>query len=324
VEGDPFFITAPNAGALEAACQVPLTWQVGGGSVAPQVQAFFSGDGGQTFATPLTGAVTNDGASAFTVPCQLGNSGRIKLQSVGNIFFDVNDQDLSVSNTPPSVQVATAGGAVDDSCRFTVEFSGSASDTCGLSAADVAVAFVKAQDNFTLGTPTVNVVQVDPNQVSVTGSVVVSDLLGSPAQLSVEVTAADACGAQGQHVAQAVIVDDTPPEIAVSLSPDTLWPPSHKLVPIQATVVASDNCPGVGFKLAALVSDEPENGSGDGDTAPDIVDAAIGTPDVAFLLRSERAGGGDGRVYTATCTATDGSENEAATAAAVVVPKSWK
>ena len=57
-----------------------------------------------------------------------------------------------------------------------------------------------------------------------------------------------------------------------------------------------------------------------GHTAPDVVDAAIGTPDVAFLLRSERDGGGDDRVYTAT----DGSENEAAATATVVVPKSKK
>ncbi len=322
VQGDPFFIMAPNDGALEAACQVPLTWQVGGGAVALEVEALFSTDGGLNFATPLIGPIANDGADEFTVPCPLGASGRIKLQATDNIFFDVNDENLTVFNTPPTVEVVTAGGAVDDNCEFTVEFTGSASDICGLIAADVEVEFFKAQDNFTLGTPTMNVVQVNANEVSVTGSVVVSDLLSSPAQLSIRVTAGDACGAQSNDIAEAVVVDDTPPEIAVALDPNTLWPPNHKFQPIQATVVASDNCPGVSFALTGLVSDELENGAGDGNTAPDIVDAELGAPDLTFSLRSERAGAGDGRVYTATYTATDGSENEAEASDTVEVPKS--
>lgn len=324
VQGDPFFIISPNSGSLEAGCQSPLTWQVGGGEVAAQVEALFSDDGGQTFATPLTGPITNDGADSFTVPCSLGNDARIKLQSVGNIFFDINDQNLTVFNTPPTVEVTTGGGAVNDSCEFTVEFSASASDTCGLVAADVSVEFSKAEDNFTLGTPTINIQQVSPTEVSVSGSVVVSGLLSSPAKLAVSVTAKDACGTQTNDFAEAVIVDDTPPEITVSLDPSTLWPPNHKLIPIQATVVASDNCPGVSFALTELVSDEPEDGDGDGNTAPDIADAALGTPDLEFRLRSERAGGGDGRVYTATYTAQDGSGNEAEASDTVEVPKSQK
>jgi hypothetical protein len=322
VDGDPFFITSPNSGALDAACQEPLTWEVGGGSVAAQVEALFSSDGGQTFATPLTGPIPNDGEDSFTVPCALGGAGRIKLQAVDNIFFDINDQDLTVFNTPPSVSVTTAGGAVDDQCEFTVQFSASASDPCGLNAADVEVELFKAQDNYTLGTPTINVMQENANEVSVTGSVLVSDLLSSPAKLAVSVTATDACGAHTNDAAEAVIVDDTPPEIDVTLDPSMLWPPNHKLVPIHATVVATDNCPGVSVALTDLVSDEPENGVADGDTAPDIADAELGTPDFDFSLRSERAGSGDGRVYTATYTAQDGSDNEATDSATVEVPKS--
>ena len=78
------------------------------------------------------------------------------------------------------------------------------------------------------------------------------------------------------------------------------------------------------FALTAVTSDEPENAQGDGNTAPDIVDAALGTADLAFSLRSERQGGGDGRVYTATYTAVDGSDNETAAADTVLVPHSKK
>lgn len=322
VLGSPFFITAPNSGAIEAACTVPLTWEVGGGSVAAQVEALFSDDGGQNFDVPLTGPVTNDGADSFVVPCATTNAGRIKLQSVGNIFFDVNDQNLSVFNTPPTVEVATSGGSVDENCAFTVEFSATAADACGLPAANVEVDFVKGGNNYTLGTPVVNTQQLSANEVGISGSVVVSDLQSSPAQLSITVTATDACGASTSDTAQADVVDDTPPQIDVTLSPSQLWPPNHKLVPIQATVVASDNCPGVGVVLTSLVSSEPDNGTGDGDTINDIQNAAIGTPDQSFELRSERVGSGSGRIYTATYTATDGSGNDAEDAATVTVPKS--
>lgn len=322
VQGAPFFITSPNSGIFQADCPVPLTWEVGGGAVAPQVAVLFSSDGGQNFNQTLAAAVPNNGEYAMTMPCTLGASGRLKLQSVGNIFFDVNDQNLTLYNNPPTVNVATAGGAVDGACQFTVEFSASATDACGLNAADVSVELIKAANNFTLGTPTINTVQVSPTEVGVSGSVLVSDLLNSPAQLTVSVTAADGCGAQTNDTAEAVIVDNTPPQISVSLQPNSLWPPNHKMIPIQASVITSDNCPGVSYTLTSVTSNEPDDNGGDGNTSPDIQDTALGTPDLNFSLRSERAGGGTGRVYTVTYTAEDGSENEAADAAEVTVPKS--
>ena len=324
VVGDPFFITSPNSGTLGAGCTVPLTWQVGGGSVAPQVSALFSSDGGQNFGTTLIGSTANDGASSFVVPCSLGSDNRIRLQSVDNIFFDINDQDLTVTNTPPSVSVSTAGGSVDDACEFTVQFMATATDTCGVLAGDVAVDLIKGANNFTLGVPTINVQQVSATEVSVDGSVLVSDLLSSPAQLTVSVTAEDACGASTNDTAQADIVDDTPPMIAVSLDPDRLWPPNHKMEPVWATVVAADNCPNVAYVLTSLTSDEPDNGAADGNTDNDIQNADIGTPDLQFDLRAERAGNGDGRVYTATYTAVDGSGNDAQDSDIVEVPKSNK
>src|SRR6185295_11437075 len=50
VSGSPFFITSPNGGeSFGAACSIPVTWTVGGGSVAANVNLDFSKDGGQTF-----------------------------------------------------------------------------------------------------------------------------------------------------------------------------------------------------------------------------------------------------------------------------------
>ena len=55
-------------------------------------------------------------------------------------------------------------------------------------------------------------------------------------------------------------VDTTPPDITMSLDPDTLWPPNHKLVEIHATVTVSDICdPNPTFILASTSSSEPDD-----------------------------------------------------------------
>ena len=73
-----------------------------------------------------------------------------------------------------------------------------------------------------------------------------------------------------------------------------------------------------------MISNEPDNGLGDGDTIDDIQDAALGTPDTEISLRAERQGSGDSRIYTVTYTATDASNNGDQAVAVVVVPKSQK
>jgi hypothetical protein len=117
------------------------------------------------------------------------------------------------------------------------------------------------------------------------------------------------------------VVDETPPKISASVSPDTLWPPNHKMVPVMATVSVSDNCdehPDV--VLVSVVSSEPDDakGGGDGKTTNDIQDADIDNEDYNISLRAERQGKGDGRIYTIAYTATDVSGNSAT--ATVTVP----
>lgn len=114
-----------------------------------------------------------------------------------------------------------------------------------------------------------------------------------------------------------VCVDTAPPSIDVTLSRDTLWPPNHKLVEVCATVEADDDCDAAPVvSLLSITSDEPDNGEGDGNTDNDI---QFGEDD-CFLLRSERQGGGDGRVYTIIYCVTDASGNTAYDTTTVVVP----
>ena len=85
----------------------------------------------------------------------------------------------------------------------------------------------------------------------------------------------------------------------------------------------SDNCdPNPVVRLVSIVSNEPDNGLGDGDTANDIQGVALGTDDRAFQVRSERAGVGSGRIYTITYEAEDASGNKTTKQAVVMIPHS--
>jgi hypothetical protein len=116
------------------------------------------------------------------------------------------------------------------------------------------------------------------------------------------------------------VVDTTPPVItAASAYPSVLWPPNHKLVPITLRVQATDTCSSVTWKITGVTSNEPANGLGDGDTAPDWQI----TGDHGLKLRAERSGRGAGRVYTVTLQAEDSSGNlSEAKTVTVKVPKS--
>ncbi|HEX6849885.1 MAG TPA: hypothetical protein VF139_00650 [Candidatus Polarisedimenticolaceae bacterium] len=118
-----------------------------------------------------------------------------------------------------------------------------------------------------------------------------------------------------------VIVDTTPPVIRLKVTPNVIWPPNHKMVRIHANVEATDVCsPEVVVKLVSVTSNEPDNDTGDGNFPNDIQGVAAGTADFDFLVRAERKGNGSGRVYTATYSATDASENTSQAAADIRVP----
>jgi len=116
--------------------------------------------------------------------------------------------------------------------------------------------------------------------------------------------------------------DTTPPAIGVSVSPATLWPPAHQIVPVTAAVAATDLCGGVSVVLVSVASSEPDDapGGGDGQTTDDVDGVEPGAADLTFGLRAERAGDGPGRTYTVTYQARDAAGNTAMATASVTVP----
>ena len=120
---------------------------------------------------------------------------------------------------------------------------------------------------------------------------------------------------------QDINIDKTPPTVQCSISPNTLWPPDHKLVPVTATVNVTDDLSGpAGFTLVSVTSNEPDNGLGDGDIPNDIQGFITGTASTNGLLRSERAGGGTGRIYTLSYKGMDNAGNSTICTATVTVP----
>ena len=116
--------------------------------------------------------------------------------------------------------------------------------------------------------------------------------------------------------------DVDPPRFSeLSVIPDALWPPNHRLVPVRVTAVVEDDCdPAPRLRLVSATSNEPDDGRGDGNTDGDIVGADIGTDDREMLLRAERSGGWRGRQYVLVYEAEDASGNVATRSVVVRVP----
>jgi hypothetical protein len=72
----------------------------------------------------------------------------------------------------------------------------------------------------------------------------------------------------------------------------------------------------VSLTLSGITQDEPVDGPGSGQTAPD----AEGVGQSEARLRAERAGGGDGRVYAISFTASDGKGGQCSGSVRVGVP----
>lgn len=135
---------------------------------------------------------------------------------------------------------------------------------------------------------------------------------------------ADDCGHSTETLMRTVTVVDTAAPDLVLGGASELWPPNHMYHSFSLSdcvAEAFDACEGeldvatVGTILS-ISSDEVENGIGDGNTDEDIVIV----DDTTFMLRSERAGPGNGRVYVVTFEVTDSEGNASMGTCTFAVP----
>jgi len=122
------------------------------------------------------------------------------------------------------------------------------------------------------------------------------------------------------HVSSVVSVEritSVSPDCSMAKPSETLlWPPNHKMVKVRIDGVTHSEGSPTGIEITSVRQDEPVNGLGDGDTAPDA--SGIGTPQVN--LRAERAGTGNGRVYIVGFTATSADGGSCTGTVTVGVP----
>jgi hypothetical protein len=97
----PFQVTYPNTAVTWIANSTDsVTWNVANTTGPPinctMVNIRLSTDGGQTFPIMLASNTPNDGREVITVPTNITNTARIKVESVGNIFFDMSNAHFSI------------------------------------------------------------------------------------------------------------------------------------------------------------------------------------------------------------------------------------
>ena len=97
----PFKVTSQtSATSWNSEDSKTITWNVANTTSAPvscsNVNILFSTDGGYTYPITLASNVPNNGSYSITVPNITTSLGRIKVESVGNIFYAMNNANISI------------------------------------------------------------------------------------------------------------------------------------------------------------------------------------------------------------------------------------
>lgn len=155
----PFAVTSPNTAVTWAGNSTQtVTWSVNNTTASPvscaNVKISVSTDGGYTFTT-LLASTPNDGSQAVTIPNTPTSTARIKVEAVGNIFFDISNTNFTITagsscgtptglsasaitNTSATVSWSAVGGALSYDVDYKAASSGTwinaASGTTSLSA----------------------------------------------------------------------------------------------------------------------------------------------------------------------------------------------
>lgn len=98
----PFTVTVANDPnpAFQAGQSANITWDVNNTNSSPinctNVEILFSNNGGVTYPITLAASTTNDGSHTVNMPAMGTTQGRIKIKGIGNYFFDINNEDITI------------------------------------------------------------------------------------------------------------------------------------------------------------------------------------------------------------------------------------
>jgi chitinase len=129
-------------------------------------------------------------------------------------------------------------------------------------------------------------------------------------------------GTNSAYVTVTIVNWHTPPDASHARADVlVLWPPDHKMAQVHILGVTKPSDDKIA--ITGVTQDEPTNGLGDGDTPIDAIKQVNASGDDSMLLRAERSGNGDGRVYRVSFHIDD-PEQPANGSVNVSVPKSKK
>ncbi|MDM5177582.1 M12 family metallo-peptidase [Massilia sp. DJPM01] len=97
----PFLVTSFDTGVtVDSGSVQKVSWNVANTNVAPvntaSVNIALSVDGGKTWPYLLAEGVPNNGSASVTLPSVTTKAARIKVEAVGNVFFDVSNADVAI------------------------------------------------------------------------------------------------------------------------------------------------------------------------------------------------------------------------------------
>ena len=219
----PFVVTAPNGGEIfTGGTTQTITWNVAGTSAAPinvtDVKISLSTDGGLTYPTVLMANTPNDGSEAITIPCSPAATAKIKIEAVGNIFFDISNADFTIQSgfafsspapaistcpVPPSMAIVLGNTA----CSFANPINLSASGNPPGTTVSFSANPVAAGSNVTVTLNGTNTLAPGTYVITVTGS-----SSGAPTQtrnLTYIISAAASATITSQPADQTVCVGGT-------------------------------------------------------------------------------------------------------------------
>ena len=111
----PFAITAPETAiSVAAGAATTVTWNVASTTAAPvstaNVRVTLSLDGGHTWPIELAASTPNDGSELLTIPANTPatSQARIRIEAIGNIYFDISGVDFVVNGANTAPQIALA------------------------------------------------------------------------------------------------------------------------------------------------------------------------------------------------------------------------